>query len=753
MKDERKNYIMSNDEHETTFRKAEEFSKVNDLVCKLFQNAVEFQNKESTAKYDTRIHIIQIEDNSIYYNITCYKDGYINKDFTSFIIETLELLNGVKQTEELKEYLNYQQPYYKQLQESGINHISFKVDNDSINIHFENRKIIPNDIDFSEEKMHKKIQRGLDYLHNIMEEIHAIVGNTANHDLYFQNPKFVFRGITKFYPDIEHDWKKCELAQVKEDNIKSSLAVRLRDTSKDFIKNGNYTRAYYVNALEDIIRKAKNMYPNKYPADMSDLDILADIQHNGGATCLVDFSKNLLTSIWFACNADPKDNGYIYCYNIMEDMIERDRLTIIRPEDENRKISELLAQTYRETNVCSDVETRFCLWEPSKKNTRMFRQDSVFVFGIEKFNVNDHAINVIEIKAEWKSAILTTMKIIFNISGSSVYNDYIGFANNINKLRPYRKMLDSAYTRGYANMIKGNYASALDFLKLAEIECYKLPDEMQKRRWDDKQRLELHFSLGVCYKNLARQNEKIHYLENAIQEYKKVVNYAKGLHIETERQNILTKNQKEDIEYYRHKTIRAYNAIITLLYKLERYNDAINTCTDIIATIKEWKLNNVSLTSKYCEISILELRNLASIKNCLDAKKIIEQINITKEKSKTFDVESYKKQIKHPFNFFVLLEEYYNQVAEIINNKAHLEDVESIISVWYDNAEKYFEESDTKENDYILWNFTDIKNKIDAINKDSDIYKQKTALQDLTAGVIALRDLYEMHGWWSVDQV
>ena len=63
------------------------------------------------------------------------------------------------------------------------------------------------------------------------------------------------------------------------------------------------------------------------------------------------------------------------------------------------------------------------------------------------------------------------------------------------------------------------------------------------------------------------------------------------------------------------------------------------------------------------------------------------------------------------------------------------------------NAEK------DKSNGYILWNFTDIKNVIDSIKEDSFLCEKKIMLQDLTAGAIALRDLYEMHGWWSVDQV
>ncbi len=39
---------------------------------------------------------------------------------------------------------------------------------------------------------------------------------------------------------------------------------------------------------------------------MSDLDVLAEIQHLGGATCLVDFSTNFLIALWMASGEESK---------------------------------------------------------------------------------------------------------------------------------------------------------------------------------------------------------------------------------------------------------------------------------------------------------------------------------------------------------------------------------------------------------------------------------------------------------------
>ena len=531
-----------------------------------------------------------------------------------------------------------------------------------------------------------------------------------------------------------------ELDYVKKDLIKSSLAVRLRDTSDAIVENRAYIRAHYVDALETMIKKAKNMYPNKYTAEMSDLDVLADIQHYGGATCLVDFSKNILTSIWFACSTDPESNGFLYCYNVTEDMIYNDALTQVREEDENRNIHELLAQTYKETNVCSDVDTRFCLWEPSKKNNRIFRQDSVFLFGIEPFKVEEHAINVIGIKAEWKQKILAAMKSIFNISGSTVYSDYVGFASNANKKRPYRKLGESTYSRGYANMIIGNYWSAMEFLKLSEVDAYK-------EAWDKRKLLELHFSLGVCYKGLGKQDKTEYYRENALLEYGQVIKLAKAI--------ITDKTIKRRKDYYQHKVMRSYNARLSLMYDLGRFEDAIAECGAVKKEIEEkdgilydYNNNHMQLTSKYCDFSILELQVLELLSHCKNEDMLTKKIE-----KYCWTKKSVSKR-KSRMDFWTLIKEYYNTIIEIIYLKKHTkETIKTDIENWNARAQGHFKSKKSYGAKYIPWNFEDVKKKIDAISTDSIYYAQKELLQDLTAGVISLRDTYEIYAWWSNEKL
>jgi hypothetical protein len=95
--------------------------------------------------------------------------------------------------------------------------------------------------------------------------------------------RFIYRGISRDYT---------------KGFIRSGAAVRLDSQNK-----GEYTYSEYLAYIRTLITEVKQHYPENY-AGWTDLEILGDLQHNGAATCLVDFSKNLLISLWFACGGD-----------------------------------------------------------------------------------------------------------------------------------------------------------------------------------------------------------------------------------------------------------------------------------------------------------------------------------------------------------------------------------------------------------------------------------------------------------------
>lgn len=468
---------------------------------------------------------------------------------------------------------------------------------------------------------------------------------------------------------------------------------------------------------------------------MTDLDILADIQHNGGATCLVDFSKNVLTALWFACNADHNDDGFIYCYDIMEDMIVHDNLTILKSDNEKQSIRELLLQTYKETNVSSDTTARFCLWEPTPKNARIVRQDSVFLFGIEKFLIKEHGVRIIKIPAEKKQCMLQAMRGLFNITGNSIYNDPVGFASVNNKFSLDYNLSVNPYHRGYVNMIRGCYGTALDYLKLWEGN--------NNENLPDRKKLELCFSLAVCYKNLsAKIYEDGMYYDNAMIEYDKVVSIARKI--------LKTPKLSDDKrKYYRTKCTRAMNGVMDLLFELKRYEQAINYCDIIIEEInngclrcndREAMSTEKKLNPRYCKIEKMELLDLDVLTRRL-AKNVRNSYVQRMEKY-------YKDALSHPDNSFFdkLLIEYYKFVFDVIVWKGKQVPNAKIAMV---NTWKKAIQSHTtphKYENYISWNFVDIKRQIDAMD-ESEYGEKKRYLLNATAYMISFRDEFEMQSW------
>ena len=583
------------------------------------------------------------------------------------------------------------------------------------------------------------MSKGIQYICDMLVKVKMIIEEDKSP--YYDLPYYIYRGVTRFYPSEEKESKHpITERDVENDYIRSGVAVRMEYTSTKYDMENIYIRANYICSLKEMVNYAKKHYPEKYPEDSCDLDILADIQHNGGATCLVDFSKNFLTALWFACKDDPKQDGYIYCYNVMKDMIENDALTYIRPEDEKMPIDSLLSQTYKETNISSDIAARFCLWEPSPRNNRIVRQDSIFVFGIEKFHVLSHGIKVLKVPAQQKQYILHAMKSLFRISSSTIFNDPVGFANNNAKLVPWRKIIDNAYNRGYVNMIKGDYDSAIDFFKLWESGY--------KRTIPIKKELELHFSLAVCYKSINKeQNSDFHYYENSILEYKEVVRCGKQI--------LKQCRNQADIAYYRQKCTRAYNGIVDVEFYAGKYLEAITTCDEIIDEITNGILKQEptnkdlvflrkgkELNPKYCIITKMEMLDLELLNNWSKYKDMGDEWEQKfNDMMKEYHTEASEEK---DLTFFdELLIKYYKTIFDILTDNPDIKDQNIIdnFSTWIDESSK--EPDRNIYNGYLLWNFTDIKEAIDSLGGDEPLEKQ-FKMQYLTAHAISFRDKYDM---------
>ena len=98
----------------------------------------------------------------------------------------------------------------------------------------------------------------------------------------------------------------------------------------------------------------------------SDLELLAELQHHGAATCLIDFTTNALVALWFACREELDKDGKVAA--MATDNTES--FSTVSYQDLERPIEEFLYK-----------DKRLWKWEPSHLSNRIVAQQSIFVFG------------------------------------------------------------------------------------------------------------------------------------------------------------------------------------------------------------------------------------------------------------------------------------------------------------------------------------------------------------------------------------
>lgn len=383
--------------------------------------------------------------------------------------------------------------------------------------------------------------------------------------------RYIFRGVTREYDEA----------------IKSGSSVRLSNYRP------KYRYADYINYNKNLITEARKNFPDSY-AKLSDLEVLADIQHKGGATCLVDFSKNALIALWFACSGDYEDEGILYCYETIKDIIFRSNLSVLTTKDSAQPIESLLVETRKCANFRGKYSHKFWMWSPSCINDRISRQDSVFIFGLEKFDISEHEIQKIIIEPQAKKDILFVLAHCFNISALTIYHDVDGYADSNAKLKDIasneRNGNSGAYNNGFDNMLIGNYAIALDFFAQSGITDNNSPKNKNNL-------IELAYSKAVCYKHIGDY-------ENAIMKYHETHKLCRDV--------LFRENQEgKETDYFWKKSFKAYNDELFLLYDLSLYDKCLECCDNIIELIEKYNDSHPDCPEKldvtYCKIAKIEL--------------------------------------------------------------------------------------------------------------------------------------------------
>lgn len=160
---------------------------------------------------------------------------------------------------------------------------------------------------------------------------------------------------------------------------------------------------------------------------LSDLEMLAELQHYGAATCLIDFTTNSLIALYFACREGSDSPGKVVAMST-DDV---DRFTTIGYEDLNSPVSEFLNQG------------KLWKWVPSGLDNRTVARQSVFVFG--EGRIAEDCFEEIKIPAASKKEIVETLETSFGINEQKLFNDLAGFADINSHDRDYERFSAEDY--------------------------------------------------------------------------------------------------------------------------------------------------------------------------------------------------------------------------------------------------------------------------------------------------------------------
>ena len=218
----------------------------------------------------------------------------------------------------------------------------------------------------------------------------------------FNDGQYLFRGVSKDSYEIE-----------------ASAYRRLPEAQRN-----NPARLLQIN--QDLIEKARLLgHDQKNGQRLSDLELLAELQHFGAATCLIDFTRNALVALWMACQRSTTGaaNG---------------KVVAVRSDD-YASIETVTPQLVTEEDIDyffrQDERRRYPLyqWQPKYQNNRIIAQQSVFIFGGAQIETETECV----ILESGKGDMLTSLEKVSGITEGSIYPDFDGFARLNAQNKPY----------------------------------------------------------------------------------------------------------------------------------------------------------------------------------------------------------------------------------------------------------------------------------------------------------------------------
>ena len=300
-------------------------------------------------------------------------------------------------------------------------------------------------------------------------------------------------------------------------DVESGAFRRIEETTP-LVKENKLPKEDFISYHEKELLEPARMEGHGVGEDrpLYDLELLAKLQHHGAATCLIDFTRNFLVAMWFACESykeeEEEKDGEIFILDTSDkknflSLEEKDLEKKVRPiltfQTRKKDKNETISSKEEITFLLSMLKPSWWHWSPhGLLDQRIIKQDSLFIFGQPR--IEDTPLKGIEIKHEHKDKILEELEKL-GITERTLFKDLPGFAYSHDP----NKSLPPGYGDAEYYLRKGSEALQRDDVEGA-VADYNRAIELKPSF------VEAHYSLGIVNLVLRRHSDAIANCNEAI---------------------------------------------------------------------------------------------------------------------------------------------------------------------------------------------------------------------------------------------
>ena len=210
----------------------------------------------------------------------------------------------------------------------------------------------------------------------------------------------------------------------------------------------NATPTTFNNSIKRLIDNARlRGLDKKDGMEMLDLELLAELQHYGAATCLIDFTENPLIALWFACHEHQDKDGAV----------------VAMASDDSEKFSEITGDNKGEKITKFLQQEKIWKWTPPHaQNNRIVAQSSIFLFGPSRISAKLYEKKII--KNSDKKNIMAYLRDKLSITEQRLFSDFAGFAMANAHNKEYTNYSEEDYFNlGVTYRQRGMYKEAIEY--------------------------------------------------------------------------------------------------------------------------------------------------------------------------------------------------------------------------------------------------------------------------------------------------